>query len=395
MRNKFIIITFIAVFHVSWAIFQQGEVTSSQALKIELENIQSKAKGMQPTKDYDSNIQMPQAGQPIYKEIFNNLFLKLNNNMSYRNINTNTYNIGDIVDAIDIQSKLADINSKLNSNINNIPDNQGSVIVSSGETLNLTPGSVNRYESLVVEAGGNIVINDGDLSLTEIVVRGDFVLNGTISGRGFFPGGNYSANSITTGTNFNFSIPQSSGGNGGSGWTGYSPGYTAYGNGGGGARSDAPCVAGSGANGNSASMNVPGGAIGTYWGCGCGCYGGGGGAGGIRGKHGHSLLIIVEGDFEGNGVINLSGENGAAGSAGETAGNGGGGGGGGAGGSGGKLFIRYAGALSPGIQKFIDGGSGGSGGSGGGATVHNVGYSGSEGSPGVSGSISEIQINFN
>lgn len=175
----------------------------------------------------------------------------------------------------------------------------GDLIVPSGKTISLNAGVVRKYDSIFIESGGTLRIVGNSLKLTEILVEGNLVLNGKIEGNGFFVGNSLSTNSVLTQQNVNFSVQQKNGGVGGYAWTGYYGGAQYAGNGSGGGKGDLAGIAGSGAQGLSASESSPGPSQGGDR---------AGGAGGLRGNHGHSLILVVQGNISGNGEIDLSGK---------------------------------------------------------------------------------------
>lgn len=369
--------------------FSPGEDISASKFNSNFEYVKSRAQSILPEVDY-SPLVIFSPGDTVSANIINqnydfftNLFwqksfsmlpLEPNGKIFSSTINENFNNL---LLGIEAGNEIVDFEAV-----------DGDLLVQSGETFVLPAGSVKKYSSVVVEEEGVLEIQGDSLLLTEIAVDGNVVIDGLIRGRGYFVGGSFNGTSQISSENISFSIPQSAGGNGGAtGPTVYGGGSSNSGNGGGGGRADVPCLAGTGATGNSASPSSPGAGIGSNGGCGCGCIGGGGGAGGYRGEHGHSLVLIVNGQVYGNGIIDLSGESGFNGGPGITGGNGGGGGGGGAGGSGGYLRVRYYQVFDENITVNLSGGLGGIGGVRGEANTHNPGNPGGNGQAGASNSI--------
>lgn len=276
-----------------------------------------------------------------------------------------------------------------------VDGSDGDLVIQSGETYPLAAGSVMKWNSLTIEAGGTLQITGS--GITELGVRNDLVIDGTITMLENWSAGASSKVSEFTGETLTFNMVQSSGGSGGNGsgatWPGGSGGSGTDGHGGGGGGGGAAGGNGNpggdggfgGANGSSGTGNRTGlggvgGATGSNggvsdtnrWGVSIGGMngglgggsgggggggsaagnaqggGGGGGGGGHRGRHGGRLHIYCEGSITGAGNINLNGQagfNGAIGSGGNTnnggTGGAGGSGGGGAGGNGGRLYMRY------------------------------------------------------
>ena len=283
----------------------------------------------------------------------------------------------------------------------------GDLVIASGSTVTLSPGTLKNYRNLTVQSGGVLEISDGG-SWTMIGVSGNLIVDGTIrSINSTHTGGTFNATApnklgVLSGESLSFSCSQNSGGNGGnSRQRGYGGGGTSSGNGGGGAGDDG--------GGGGASLTRGGDGGPTSGGAGSFGFGDpgdnagsrGGGGGGFRGRHGGAIYLKVKGNISGSGSVNVNGSNGTAGGsgsgynenytyqcnphdvctqsdgkgtclAGETQYDtctgtynwGGGGGGGGAGGSGGSIVIRSRQQLE-GVQFYYGAGAGGGGGSGG------------------------------
>jgi hypothetical protein len=283
--------------------------------------------------------------------------------------------------------------------IENASGSLGDVIIASGESVNLISGNTYIYDSLNIEEGGVLNLEDGSIALTKIIIKNNFINNGLIngSGNGDFVGDNYSENNSLMNKVYSFTVGQPSGGSGGNQDTGYIGGISSDGNGGGGSQGDVPCLNLSGQNGNEATLLVAGESIPTNNNAGsCGIGSGASGKGGQRAKHGQSMLFVVLGNIEGEGSINLSGNDGENGFSGQPSGQGGSGGGGGAGGSGGNLFLEYGGELSEELEIVLNGGSSGKGGLGGisSGSVSN-GQSGNDGEFGFAGRLVSSKLNSN
>jgi hypothetical protein len=276
-------------------------------------------------------------------------------------------------------------------------------------------GQILKYSTLNIPAGRTLTVSmtraDGLMSdLTPsawsiIGVSGNATINGTILVRDGGAGSTYSA-ATPDGTILTYTLLQSSGGTGGSGYDG-SGGYPAggtplFGNGGAGSSlssansipTDIPTYLHGGSGDDTGYNNYPQGYAVVYGnrgpdGTGSSPYFNGdpwfysGAGGGTRGRHGGLLYLMVQGKLSGTGIIDASGEAGGAGgnSALGTTHSGGGGGGGGAGGSGGKIMVRYHTNLTaPTLTYLIAPGAGGPPGSG-------VAISPTPGSSGVQGAV--------
>lgn len=198
--------------------------------------------------------------------------------------------------------------------------NDGALLITTGQTVNITDGSTKDYSSIQIDSGGtlNIVYSTG--AWTKIGCAGTCIINGTVTARG---NSNYAGNTFSStdpnGFAMSYTVATMVGGNGGSGTLGQNPVPTAgVGGTGGGAYYDGRCAGGGGGHGND----------------------------------GLGIYFLVKGNLSGTGTINVSG---SAGSNGGAAGNycvvdcgwvGAGGGGGGGGGSGGKILIRALGGTS-------------------------------------------------
>ncbi len=281
--------------------------------------------------------------------------------------------------------------------VHKVSGTDGNLVVSSNTSI--PAGVLKQYNSLTVNAGSTLTITG--TGVTEIGVRGDLVLNGTIIFQEDFIAQSLSVPSYFTGSNLNFPLFQSAGGNGGNGGRngGRASGNatnTAHGNGGAGGSGNgttfntaigngtAPTTTAGGRGGNGGAGSGGAGGIttstnGKNGANGSGPGSGAGGGGGYRGKHGGRLHLFVEGSFSGSGVLNVSGTsggrggNGGAGSGGgSNDSGGGGGGGGGAGGNGGQLYlgVRLNNSFSGTINYSVgSGGLKGVKGSGGIATI--------------------------
>lgn len=301
----------------------------------------------------------------------------------------------------------------------------GDLVITSGQTIQLSPGSVKDYKSIRIDAGGVLEINSGS-AWTVIGVKENLIINGEIRAKkGEHTGGSFSITvpdrmGSAAGEVLSCSIPQSSGGNGGnSRKNSYGGGGQNSGLGGGGAGDDG--------GGGGASVSVAGAGGPTSGGAGASTYNQsgnsassrGGGGGGYRGRHGQALYIKVKGNISGTGRIDVSGENGRNGGNGAgypenytyqcnphtvcyasdpklgctdsrteydtctgTHQWGGGGGGGGAGGSGGKLSLRVRQEQAGTLSILTGPGSGGAGGVGGNSA--GSGGAGGNGAAGVS-----------
>lgn len=250
-------------------------------------------------------------------------------------------------------------------------------------TVDLAAGAVYKYNNITVNSGATLRINGNVGNWTEICVLNNIVNNGTIlvragnDGQTTHSSGTFTKQSDLGIGELSYSITQKQGARGGDGnnsINGYGKGGEPVdgigggGGGGAGGRGDASrnnaSMAQSGRNGNLGN----GGRGGTTWdNCGYGaagaggggaggrgvCWGGvsraGGGGGGYKGHHGKGLVLYIEGNYSGTGVINASGRNGFNGGASGQVYSGdssvanalGGRGGAGAGGSGGKIVIRH------------------------------------------------------
>lgn len=260
----------------------------------------------------------------------------------------------------------------------------GALLITSGQTVNISEGATKDYSSIQIDAGGTLNILPSTGAWTKIGCAGTCILNGTIIGRGEY---NTSGSTVFSSTDPNgFALSYTKGvataGDGGASGnaTGtHVPG--AFGNGGGGGSSvqyppDATATHG-GTGGNFAGYHGTGGNVdltiitaGVAGGDGTYSAGvGGGGGGGARGFHGLNIYLLVRGAISGTGSIQAhgaAGHNGGNGADADSSGDpGGGGGGGGAGGSGGKILVRAIGGGSWSITTNVAGGAAGIGGSGG------------------------------
>lgn len=266
----------------------------------------------------------------------------------------------------------------------------GDLVVASGDTYEVPNGSVLDFNSIMVESGGQILV-DGGGSLTQIFCAGDCTIDGAIN---VSPFDEYSP-SVSTATRgpqeaddnevVSFSWSQSQGGNGASGLQnhGKNPGpgggggSAAYGNGGGGGEGGgAGGCFGTGAHGNGGGNASPSGGGGGGDGAGDGAPGGGGGH---RGAHGSPLFLKIRGNLYGTGSITSNGSGGAGGGNGFGTGSNcdGGGGGGGAGGSGGPIWVRHGGEDFSSLTYQVIGSGGGAGGA----------YNGAGGATGATGQV--------
>jgi len=324
---------------------------------LELEN---KAKRVKPLNNYNSIKKNFISGELIEANELNTNLNNLKSNFPLESFNNDIFVDGTIIKESDFNNKIDSVGTTLdNIKISDFVPIDGDLIISNGQTVDISSGSVKRYSSLNIESGGTLRIIGNNLALTEIAVNGDVTINGQIIGDGFFVGSSINKVSEITGENISFNILQASGGNGGaSAPTVRGGGSQHSGNGGGGARADSPNVANSGAVGNNATANSAGASIGCN----------SNNQGGLRGNHGHSLLLIANGQILGTGSINLSGKNGSNGGYGGVYGwtgvNSCGGGGAGAGGSAGYLKIKYFQQLGN-ININTNGGIAGSPGAGG------------------------------
>lgn len=304
------------------------------------------------------------------------------------------------------------LNQQGSSYPHKVDGSDGDLIVLSGQNVNIPEGSVKKYSSVRIDAGGTVTVTGNTGAITEIGCRGNFTLNGQIICRGYHNGGTFSKTSFFSETLLSHTVNQSAGGSGGSGQfrfvaTAYlaiqtagvqsngqgggGPGgfytvgtsnttYTQSGgnggsNGGTGSSYGAGAVPGAGgtgavigadgANGQDAFVNPypNGGGGGNGAGGGGGgnaIYdttasrvgaGGGGGGGGSKGAHGKGLILYLEGPVSGSGTVLCSGANGFKG------GNGGAGG-------------RTSGLSALPYYMPARGGGGGAGGSGGACWIY-------------------------
>lgn len=281
--------------------------------------------------------------------------------------------------------------------------NDGPLLITNGNTVNLAAGSVMDYSSIQIDVGGTLDIQTGT-DITVLGSLGDVTINGNITCDGInFYGGSYSLNTpnfdgTLTGELVGYSINQQNGGGGGSGGStpkganGGGGGSQGYGSGGGGG-------GGSGTNGINQQSNGGGGGTGgplTGGGGGAGglvdnAQGGNGGTGGTSGLHGQALYIKTRGSILGTGAILMNGSNGnnggggAAGSSSGADAGGGGGGGGGSGGNGGNIWLRYQGTNAGTVSLQVYAGGGGGGGGGGPANGPGNDFAGGNGAGGASG----------
>jgi hypothetical protein len=308
----------------------------------------------------------------------------------------------------------------------------GDLIITSGQTIQMTPGTVKNYRNVRIEAGGVLEITDGS-DWTLFGVQKNLRLDGVIRlNNATHTGGTFNRQApdrlgALTGETLSYVITQQPGGSGGSTrQQGIGGGGQAYGNGGGGG---GEAGGGGGATLNKGGDGGPhsGGAGSSNFGVNGNNAGGsyGGGGGGFRGKHGQAIYLKVKGNVYGSGQIITSGQNGTAGGVGSgynegytyscnpyaccaqtdakgqciqstTCYNtcngtyywGGGGGGGGAGGSGGKISLRCR-QENAGLSFLINGGAAGSGNAGG-----NGAPAGASGSNGAAGSLDVSNGNF-
>jgi hypothetical protein len=280
----------------------------------------------------------------------------------------------------------------------------GHLVVSNGQTVTLSNGTVYDYASVTVDAGGILQFSGSGFAF--LGVSGNLVVNGTIKAFFDVPGGYTQTvsgpNSIgvlntALGESLSFTLPTQTGGKGGYGpymiygdWSnnGGSRGNQNSGHGGGGGGSayyyhevdggsDYYSVGGidnkvaKGPDGLDATAAGPGGRakiakynngwgnppISSYYDQGYG------GAGGARGIHGGAIYIKVGGLLSGSGAVIADGSNGADGESGGGASSlypddtdpddstglhskAGGAGGGGAGGSGGVIAVKVRSGFS-------------------------------------------------
>lgn len=263
-----------------------------------------------------------------------------------------------------------------------VDGSDGNLVINNGQVIPITAGQVKRYNSVTINTGGTLQING--TGITELGVRNDMIINGSIVFQEDFVATPAIGASAFDGKEFGFNLEQQQGGAGGTGQTSLSAGGSGGGGSGGGTGGATGIGGGGGGQGSATSSGKPGGNGGTDGGNGqdasdavigvggqggsgggtgaggpgggpnggSGASGGGGGGGasvgstasggaggGYRGKHGGRLHIYCEGQVQGTGAINLNGQVGFNG--GSAAPGGGGGGGGGAGGNGGQVFLRH------------------------------------------------------
>lgn len=319
----------------------------------------------------------------------------------------------------------------------------GALVVTNGQTVNIAGGSVKQYSSIDIQSGGTVIITGTTGSWTEIGCAGDCTINGQIICRAGLVGqSTHSSGTFTKTSAFglgplSYSITQRAGGNGGLSFSNTGGGLInggvqvdGLGAGGAGSCTADPSKLGFGGAGGNGGQNGSQGTSGVdssttsggiggqltngqspayndtttgsmAGGNGAGGGGGGGtgfgrgnggGGGGYKGHHGKGLVLYVEGNLSGLGVVSCSGASGFNG------GNSGfywrlpaGGGGGGAGGSGGKLEIRYR--LSSGLPSLsVSAGSGGAAGSTSAGNAEGYGQNGTSGQSGLNGVLNVIQI---
>jgi len=320
----------------------------------------------------------------------------------------------------------------------------GALTILNGQTVNLTAGVIKQYTSVDIQAGGTLNINGS--SMTQILVRDSFTVNGTIRQNGIESGTFSSSGTTVSGQPYSFTVTQMAGGAGGvggnpafgsggaggaqsNGYGGGGGGGAAYSgdlkgsvtaNGGAGGTANGngtagqcsvsgtgtSCAQGAGGTGNvtnGAGSNASnqngasgggsggGGGASAHFGGDAQAVGGGGGGGGHKGGHGGILFIYSVPTITGTGTFDLSGQNGFAGGNGrsyvaDTAG-GGGGGGAGAGGSGGHVIIEVP---SYTVTTNVAGGAGAAGGLKGANYTSSSGANGSPSQAGLSGSVTFI-----
>lgn len=305
-----------------------------------------------------------------------------------------------------------------------ITGQDGALVITSGQTIDLAEGSVRQYSSINIASGGTLRITGTTGAWTEIGCQGDCIINGQIiaragyDGQATHSGGTFTKTSAFGLGSLSYTIGQIAGGAGGKGNFDIAGGAQSLGRGGGGgggnggtggtngaagtnsnwAFGGAGGGLGNGSAGQNAVSSTPGaGGAGASGGGGGGlfsfkgtAYYGGGGGGGYKGHHGKGLVLYVEGTLSGTGSIVVSGRAGFAGGNGggsnPTSEVGGGGGGGGAGGSGGSIVLRYrSGVTLPALS--VVGGAGGAGG-----TALQSAYFGANGFAGSNGISSISQI---
>lgn len=306
----------------------------------------------------------------------------------------------------------------------------GDLLITSGQTVTITAGSLYDYDNIDIQAGGTLVVNEttSPPRLTQICAS-TFKIDGSIQARSLYlqasssqplstifgyplqtqyylascgnGGRGGSDDGASGGYGGTSTIPSAFGGAGGGGGAEYyfslSQTTTNY-NGGNGGSDGASGAGGSGSSGGSGSnyyannASIQTGASGGSGGGGGGyktstLRGGGGGAGSYRNKCGLPLYLYCTDTISGNGLVDCSGVAGLRGGNGAngSSGSGGGGGGGGAGGCGGHLAVTSAIFTVPYTVSGGAGGAGGSGGSGAGTASN-----GSSGSSGVDGTFTII-----
>lgn len=330
----------------------------------------------------------------------------------------------------------------------------GALVVLNGQTVDIPEGSVKQYSNIQIDSGGVLRITGNTGAWTEIGCAGDCIVNGQIIARAGYPGqATHSGGTFTKTSAFglgslSYSITQRAGGNGGNSSNNFTPGglqSDGRGGGGGGGKNEYNFITGEryggaggagGSNGsqgelspipvnnsggiggglqhgqsNKSTSTYQGVAAWTVGGDGSGGGGGGsavggeykgsfivslgngGGGGGYKGHHGKGLVLYIEGNLSGSGIILCSGANGFNGGSVISVhpNSSGSGGGGGAGGSGGHLAIRYK--STSGLPSFsASGGGGGAGGSGERQGFIDGGRNGANGQSGLNGSLSVLQI---
>jgi hypothetical protein len=271
----------------------------------------------------------------------------------------------------------------------------GDLTITSGQTVNITNGSIVDYNNLTIQAGGTLnIVGAASGNITVIGVKNNLVINGTIKANdGTFGTSTFS---LVTPNNesVSYTSTQRSAGAGAPGTypagNGGGAGTLGYGGGGGGG-GDSDQSRGWGGHGGvnngpgtyapnnlepgAGNVSLGNGYTGTQdgrpvylgkHGGGSGGGGGksgsagGGGGGAFKGKHGLGLYIYVLGSISGSGQVQMNGLNGFNGGAGNLNGSKGGGGGGGAGGNGGSLWVRSPAPFT--VPYTISAGTGGVGG---------------------------------
>lgn len=325
------------------------------------------------------------------------------------------------------------------------------LIITNGQTVNLTAPFIKQYNNIRIDAGGTLNIT-GSGDIAQLIAGESCTINGNIIYRATERNGYSYSGTTISGIPYSHTATQSAGGRGGRARSGYNEGWNisggsgtnGYGGGGAGGYGggDTPVIGGAGGSNNGSgsrgeftkfttaglggSGNVTnghgnsgqnsdgigdstpgnGGSGGGSGGGGGGLFtlasfgdfpysGAGGGGGGHKGLHGGILFIYSQNEILGNGSVYVNGTNGFNGGVGGRCtsaaiyGGDGGGGGGGAGGSGGKVIIQ---TISESLQKVVSGGSGGSGGAAiaGGSVAGGNAESGLSGFSGNNGTIQSI-----